>query len=143
MRESSALDGTGHTPFGINLAIGALVTLGATISAAAVFSPGEVSARLFVVAAAVGGYAVMAANIRASFATASLGYLLYTGFLVNRYGILTWDGASSTWHLLVLALAAGLTIPSQWIRTKKAEIAHAQGLNKLLDNTESGATGSR
>jgi hypothetical protein len=141
VRESSAPDRTGHTPFGINLAVGALVTVGATMVAAAAFSPGEVSARLLVVAVAVGGYAVMAADVGAAFATALLGFLLYTGFLANQYGTLTWDGASSVRHLLVLALPAGLAIPSRWIRTAKAEIAQAEELDKLLDNADSRGTG--
>lgn len=143
MREISAPGTPGHTPFGINLGIGALVAIGATMVAAAMFAPGELSARLAVVAVAVGGCAVTAADIRASFATASLGFLLHTGFLVNEYGTLTWDGASSASHLLVLALAAGLALPARWIRTAKAEIAQVEELDKLLDNTGSPSTGSR
>lgn len=130
-------DAAGHTLFGINVAIGAALMVGSTMVAAVLFSMGEVSARLVVVAIAVGAYAAAVADVRASLATAALGYLLFTGFLVNQYGDLAWDGASSGWHLLVLALPAGLSLASRWIRAAKAEITRAEDLNEIFGNTDS------
>jgi hypothetical protein len=46
------------------------------------------------------------ADTRASLVTAGLGYLLFDGFLVNRFGDRTWDGTTIMWHLTVL--------PSRW-----------------------------
>jgi hypothetical protein len=135
MRDYSAGDTAEKVPFGINLAMGAAAMMGAALIAAVLFSGGEVSARLAVVAIAVGGYAVTVADIGATLATATLGYLLFTGFLMNRYGELSWGGASSGWHVLVLTLAATLSLGSRWIRTTRAERARVKELDEILGNT--------
>ncbi len=138
MWNSSAARGdadAGRTPFGIHLAVGAAVMVGACIAAAALFP--DVSGRLVVVALAVGAYAGLVDDTRASLAVAGLGYLLFTGFLVNRYGELTWDGTTSTWHLTVFALAIGLGLSRRWIRAVRAKAALTAELEVLINNTES------
>jgi len=70
-------------------------------------------------------------------AVAGLGYLLFIGFLVNRYGELTWDGTTSAWYLTVFALAIGLGLSRRWIRALRAEAARTAELEVLINNTES------
>lgn len=139
VREGSAKDDTdaGRTPFGINLAMGAVALVGGTAAAAALFPVADLSARLVVVAAAVAAYAALVGDTRASLAVAGLGYLLFTGFLANRYGELTWHGTTSLGHLGVFALAAGLGLGHGWIRSVRAQVARADEFDELLDNTES------
>ncbi|MCW6004426.1 hypothetical protein K1W54_07490 [Micromonospora sp. CPCC 205371] len=66
-----------------------------------VSAPGSVGRIRFRIAAIVTG-------VLASLVTAGLGCLLFTGFLVNRYGELTWDGTTSVWRAIVLAAAVGI-----------------------------------
>jgi len=125
----------GRTPFGIRLAVGAVAMVGACTTAAALVS--DVPGRLVVVTVAAGVYAALVDDSRASLAVAGLGYLLFTGFLVNRYGELTWDGTTSTWYLTVFALAIGLGLSRRWIHAVGAEAALAAELEELINNTES------
>jgi hypothetical protein len=89
MREASMPEGSGRTPFGIAVGIGVATMVAATATSAALFSPVDVPPRLAVLSIAVGACAATMADTRASLATAGLGYLLFSGFLVNRYGELT------------------------------------------------------
>ena len=90
-------------PFGFGVAGGAVVGVTA-VAAAAVLLPGS-AAQLVLVAVAVGVYAAVVGDVRVSLVTAGLTYLLFDGFLVNRYGELSWDGTTSAWHLFGFALA--------------------------------------
>lgn len=101
MREVSVPEGAGRTPFGIAVGIGATVMVAAAALSAALFPPVDMAARLAVVSVAVGVCAATTADTWASLVTAGLGYLLFCGFLVNRYGELTWDGTTSVWHVTV------------------------------------------
>ncbi|WP_329101001.1 hypothetical protein OG792_19860 [Micromonospora sp. NBC_01699] len=132
MRTTSGFGEVEPTPFGIDLAGGALLALGVTIVSAAALSPNEVAARLLLVATAVAVYAMWTADLAASLATALLAYLLYAGFLINRFGTLTWDGTSSAQQMLVLALAGGLAGLGRWLRTARAAHAQAEEFRRLL-----------
>lgn len=122
MRGYSALTAEHEgTPLGINVAIGSLALIGATLVATALFPPDAVTGRLVVTAVAVGGYAVVVEDNRATLIVAGLGYLLFDGFLVNRQGGLTWDGMMSIWHLMVLSTAVGLGLGLRWIRLARAD----------------------
>lgn len=124
----------GRSPLG--LAGGATVMVGATFAAAALFPSGQVPARLIVVAVAVGACATVLADKRVTLAVTGLGYLLFTGFLVNSYGELTWDGANTVWHLLVLATAATIGLGQRWIRAAQADLEFETALRQLLDEAE-------
>lgn len=124
--------GTGRTPFGINLAVGSVAMVAASFAAAVVSS--DVSARLAVMALAVGVCAALFDGTRASLATAGVGYLLFTGFLVNRYGELTWHGTTALWPGAVFILAAGLGLGQRWICAARAEAAVSAELDALLIN---------
>jgi hypothetical protein len=119
VRESARYD-AGRTPFGIDLATGAVVMVGAAF-AAVVFR--DIDARLAAVAVAAGGFAAVAAGARASFAVAGIGYLIFNGFLVNRLGDLTWDGKTSLWHLSAFAFAVGLGLALRRLRAARADHA--------------------
>jgi hypothetical protein len=120
VREESARYDAGRTPFGIDLATGAVVMVGAAF-VAVLFR--DVDARLVVVAIVAGGYAAAVADTRASVAVAAIGYLLFNGFLVNSLGELTWDGMSSLWHLFVFVLAIGLGLALRRVRAIRADLA--------------------
>ncbi|BCB75874.1 hypothetical protein GCM10022251_80610 [Phytohabitans flavus] len=111
-----------RTPFGIGVATGAAVTMAATIGAAVLFPRGDTSGRLLVVAVAVGAYAALSTSTRATLATALVGYLIFNGFLVNRFGELSWDGGASVGHVTVLAVATALGLGQRWIRHARHEL---------------------
>lgn len=126
----------GRTPFGVNLAVGAAAMVAATAAAALLFPAAGESARLVVVCLAVGGYAALVADTRASLATAALGFLLFDGFLVNRDGELSWDGRTTSWHLVAFVLATGLGLGQRWIRHARADLAVDEELNEIVENID-------
>jgi hypothetical protein len=104
---------------GIDLAVGAAAMSGAAMVAAAF--PG-VPIRLGVMAVATAVYAALVENARAGLATAGLGYLVFNGFLVNRFGELTWNGMNSIRHAAVLAAAAGVGLGFRCLRRPPTSI---------------------
>jgi hypothetical protein len=133
VREESARDDAGRTPFGINLAVGVVVMIAAAF--VAVLFP-EVNARLVMIAVVVGGYAAAVADTRASFATAGMGFLIFDGFLLNRLGELTWNGKTSVWHLSTFALAVGLGLAWRRIRAIRADLVLAREAAALAGATD-------
>ncbi|MGN9907667.1 hypothetical protein ACTMTJ_08955 [Phytohabitans sp. LJ34] len=67
----------------------------AAMAAATLFPDSDATGRLLAIVLAVGGYAALVADTWAALVTAGLGCLLFDGFLVNRFGDLTWDGTTS------------------------------------------------
>ncbi|WP_326562803.1 hypothetical protein [Micromonospora sp. NBC_01796] len=100
--------GVPPAPFGIRLGSGAALVVAATCLAAALFPPSAPLARLLVVAVAVGGFAAVAPDPRADVAVTLLGFLCFTGFLLDRYGELHWHTGRSGGYLLLLAAATVL-----------------------------------
>jgi len=134
------------TPVGINIGLGVAVVLTAVIVAALV--PASAGAwRLVPVAVAlvVAGGATADPTAMAYVATAA--YLLAVGFLVNRYGVLTWDGMGDIYRLVVIMASAGfglllgagwrrsrrpppLIVPPAWVAQAAAQPRASQGTNK-------------
>lgn len=121
---------SGRTPFGIDLAFGA-VAMVAAVAVAAPF-PG-IPARLAVVSLAVGVFTALVDDARAGAPIAVLGYLLFNGFLVNRFGDLTWSGTTSGWQVAAFAAAVGLGLGWQWLRRARARAAFAAELAELAE----------
>jgi hypothetical protein len=92
-------------PVGIVIAGGAAVVTAAALECAAIpaSAPG---ARLAVFAAAVAGFAALAADLRPVAAVTGLAALVFNGFLVNRLGELSWHGVADLGRLIVLVAAA-------------------------------------
>ncbi|MEU8006151.1 hypothetical protein AB0B66_33755 [Catellatospora sp. NPDC049111] len=103
------------SPFGIHLALGAVVVGVSTILVGAYVT--EAPARLVLAAAVTGVFAAVVADTRASLLTGLLGFLLFDGFLVNRFGELSWDGVTTSWNLSVFGVAVGLGLGQRWIRS--------------------------
>jgi hypothetical protein len=88
-------------PFvGLQVGVGALVVLVATIAGAA----------LPPVVAAVLTFAMLRVNAAAVASTTVLGHLLVTGFLVNQFGELSWHRAPDVGRIGLIAWAAGAGI---------------------------------
>lgn len=127
----------GRVPFGIDVAMGAVVMVTAMMTAAVLFPAAvDVPARLVVVCLAVCGCVVKLADTRASLVTVGLGYLLFTGFLANRYGEVTWDGAASMWRLAAFAVAVGLGLGRRWIQHVRAGMALADEFDRLVEDLD-------
>lgn len=125
---------SGQAPFGIQVGAGAALMVSAAAAGALLFADRDAAGRLIVVAVAAGGYAALVADTRAALITAGLGYLLFDGFLVNRFGDLTWDGTTSLWHLTVLTLVVGLGLGRRWIRHAGTDMDVDEELNKIIEN---------
>jgi hypothetical protein len=108
------------TPVGINIGLGVVAVI-AAMMLAAVLPATTGGWRLVPVAiglVAVGAYTVDAAAVAS---VATVAYLLVIGFLVNRYGVLTWHGTPDTYRLLVIAISAsaGLAVGAAWRWTRR------------------------
>lgn len=95
------------TPAGFQTAVGAVAVVVAALIAACL--PAAAPAwRLVPVVAAVLAMGVVARHLWALVAVGVLAVLVVDGFLVNRFGELTWHGRWDAYRLLVIAAAAGL-----------------------------------
>jgi hypothetical protein len=91
------------------VAAGFAVVVGGCLLATAVFPPGGIAGRIGVLAAVLAVFAAWTAAPLAALATAAMGWLVATGFLVNREGELRFTGWPDLLRLAVLvaAVAAG------------------------------------
>ncbi|WP_433116330.1 hypothetical protein [Micromonospora sp. CA-246542] len=78
-----------------------MLTVGATLVAAGLFTPGELPGRALLIAVVVGAYAGMVADLRAVVAVTALGAATFVGFLAHRYGELTGPGDSWSYTVLI------------------------------------------
>jgi hypothetical protein len=102
-RDASAA--AGDMPTGIAVAVGAVTVVVAAIVAA--FLPASAAAaRLGVMAVALGTFAAATVDPPAVAAVTVLGWLVFDGLLVNRFGDLTWTGRVDERRLGVLVAAA-------------------------------------
>jgi hypothetical protein len=105
----------GGTPLGIRLASG-LVAVVAALMLAATFPSASGSWRLVpvaVVAFAIGLYTVDPVAVAA---VVVLAYLLFIGFLVNQFGVLSWHGNPDVYRLLAIAVPAGIGLLAGAVR---------------------------
>ncbi|MGK5738041.1 hypothetical protein [Micromonospora sp. URMC 103] len=98
----------GGTPTGIGVATGAVLVVGATLLAAALFPPGDLPARVTVVAIGVGGYAALVPGLRALAGVTLLAVGCFVGFLVNRFGELTGASGEAWAYTPALVFAGAL-----------------------------------
>lgn len=100
---------------GINIGAGTAFVVVSVIVAAAL--PGSVGSwRVVPVALAVATTGVLTADSGAVLFVSVVAYLLITGFLVNRLGVLSWHGTADLYRLLVIAASAGvgLAVSAGW-----------------------------
>jgi hypothetical protein len=128
----------GRTPFGIDLALGT-VAMVAAVAVAAPF-PG-IPARVVIVSLALGVFTAFVDDPRAAAPVAVLGYLLFDGFLVNRFGDLTWSGTTSVWPVAAFLAAVGLGLGWRWLRRARARAAFAADLAEVLGAEDSDRSG--
>jgi hypothetical protein len=93
------------TPVGINVGVGSLLMVCAGLAGAAGAGDGW---RLSVVAFALAGFAAVTQDQLALAPVALLGFGILNGFLVNRYGQLSWHGSADLWRLMVLVMAGAV-----------------------------------
>src|SRR5262245_44904021 len=90
---------------GLQVGAGAAAAVAATFAGAAL--PSVLRAwRVVPVVIAVLVFAVLATSVSAAASTAVLGQLLVTGFLVNRFGELSWHGAPDVGRMVLVGGAA-------------------------------------
>ncbi|GIF97640.1 hypothetical protein [Catellatospora citrea] len=130
LQQPRPADETQATPFGINLALGAVVVCVSTILAGAFVT--EEPGRLMLAAAVTGVFAAVVADTRASLLTGLLGFLLFDGFLVNRFGELSWDGVTTLFNLTVFGVAVGVGLGQRWIRQAVARPARTPDADPVV-----------
>jgi hypothetical protein len=94
-------------PTGLTIGLGSLTIVVAAVIAAAVPTT-ETASRLALVAAAVAVVAALSRDIRAVPWLAALAWLIVNGFLIDRFGELSWHGPSDVYRAVILVLAAGI-----------------------------------
>src|SRR5262245_17062154 len=113
MRGDAALQRArrGRIPFEFGIAAGSVAMIVVALIDSAAFSPHHTGDRLAAMAVAIVIFSIVG-RWQSALPVAAVGYLLYDGFLANRYGELTWDhqtGARAI-GVIALAVALGLTI---------------------------------
>ena len=100
-----------RTPVGINLAAGAAMVVAAALIAATI-PAADAGWRFAVVALAVGLFAALTLDQLALAGVALLGWLVVNGFLVDRFGELSWHGSADLYRMLLLVVsgAFGLAV---------------------------------
>jgi hypothetical protein len=94
-------------PFEFGLAAGSVIMIVAALIDSAAFTPDHAGDRLAAMAAAIAIFSVVG-GWQSALPVAAVGYLLYDGFLANRYGELTWDHQTGPRAIVVIALAVAL-----------------------------------
>lgn len=133
---------TGNMPTGIAVAIGA-VTVVVAVMAAAFLPASAAAARLSVLAVALGTFAAATVNPTAVAAVTVLGWLMFDGFLVNRFGELTWTGRVDERRLAVVVAAALVGLAAgglwRWAEARRRD-AEFEGLATGAADSEIGLT---
>lgn len=110
-----------RTPIGINIGVGAAMVVVAAVVAAAI-PVTDADWRFGLVAAAVVGFAALTVDVRALAGIVALSWLLVNGFLIDRFGTLSWHGSPDLVRLMLLVLAgavglgAGEAVRGWWSR---------------------------
>lgn len=136
--------GRGRIPFEFGLAVGSLTMIVAALIDSAAFSPDHTGDRLALMAAAVAVFCAVA-GWRSGLPVAAVGYLIFDGFLANRYGNLTWDHQAGPRALGVLALAATVGVVVGRLRSSPSRavpVIRPSGDNAAIDNTAISNTAS-
>jgi hypothetical protein len=94
-------------PTGLNIGLGSLTVVAASVLAAAV-PTSDATSRLALVAAAVTVVAALSRDLIAAPVVAVLAWLIVNGFLIDRFGELSWHGRSDVYRAVILVLAAGI-----------------------------------
>jgi hypothetical protein len=115
--------GRARTPFEFGLAAGSLTVIVAALIDSAAFAPGDGGDRLAVMAAAVAVFCAIA-GWQSGLAVAAVGYLIFDGFLANRYGELTWDHKAGFHAVSMIALAAALGVVVHRLRSHPYRTPH-------------------
>jgi len=109
-------------PFEFAVAAGSLTMIVAALIDSAAFPPHDAGDRLTVMAAAIAVFCVVA-GWQSGLPVAAVGYLLFDGFLANRYGELTWDHQTGPRAIGVIALAAAFGLAIGWLRSRSQRAA--------------------
>jgi len=124
-----AVPRTGETLWELHVVSGAVVATAAVLVAAPL--PGT-TARLVLVCAALALFAWLVPDALAALATAGVAYVLVNGFLLHRYGELSWDGADSLAQLGLLALTAVPALARSRVDAVREDRALAAELARLI-----------
>ncbi len=135
-------------PFEFALAAGSLTMIAAALIDSAAFPPHDTGDRLTVMAAVVAVFCVVG-GWRSGLPVAVVGYLLFDGFLANRYGELTWDHQTGPHAIGVIAVAAALGLVVGWLRSSpyrpaptipfssdRTVVRHTGGASTMADKTD-------
>jgi hypothetical protein len=109
-----------RVPFGINLGAGCAVVVVAAVIAAALPQPAQVW-RVVVMAGAVILVGAVTADALATPLVAVVAFLVLDGFLVNRYGQISWHGMTDMYRLVVVMVSAGAGLAIATARRRGSE----------------------
>ena len=114
-------------PTGIAVGVGAAATVGVAMLAATL--PPSPLPRLALMVGAVAVFAAVAGDGLAALSVAGLAWPIGNGFLLNRFGVLTWHGRVDAWFVLALvtAVAVGMLVAQM-----RREVRGRQRLRPLV-----------
>jgi hypothetical protein len=127
-------------PFEFGIAAGSLIMIVAALIDSAAFAPVHVGDRLAGMAAAIAVFCAVA-GWRSGLPVAAVGYLLFDGFLANRYGELTWDHQAGPRAIGVIASSAALGLVVGWLRSNPYRAAPTIRLSDDRHRRRAGARG--
>jgi hypothetical protein len=105
-------------PTGIAVAVGAVALVAAAVAATSARTPGP---RLGLLVLTVAVFAALTGNVRAASAVAALAWPIGNGFLVNRFGELSWHGRLDGWFVIGLLSAVSVGILAARRRRPRAD----------------------
>jgi hypothetical protein len=93
-------------PTGLTIGLGSLIVVGAAV-VAGMLPASDGASRLALVMVAVAVVAALSRDLIAVPCVVVLAWLIVNGFLVDRFGVLSWHGHSDVYRAVMLVAAAG------------------------------------
>jgi hypothetical protein len=129
-------------PFEFGLAAGSVTMIVAALIDSAAFTPDHRGDRLVAMAIAIALFSIVG-GWQSALPVAAVGYLLFDGFLANRYGELTWDHQTGPRAIGVIALAVALGLIVGWLRSRPYRAAPTIRPSVDTSTERSGRRGGR
>lgn len=92
----------------------------------------DTTAQLAMVALSLGIFAAVVPDTRSTLSAVVISFALFEGLLADQHGFPLLDYTTTSWHLCVLVVAAGLGLGQRWLRHVRDDAALDTEIHDLL-----------